>query len=466
MPHCPHLRAPDGFRALGGMTTRFLLALVVLGALPALAGAQTLPQPSERLPLDTAIRLALAHNRQVQAARLETASADDAIAIARSRRLPSFSIEGSASQLLSPVSFSFPKGAFGDFATIGPVPAVDTTVDVPRRPTAYVSSSVSQPLTQLVKINVGVRNAVVSRDLQTEQVRSAELSVVNSVTRLYASILQTQSALEATRVALALYAELDRTVQVRVAQQVALRSDALDVQFRIAQEQLTETTVLNTLASQKEQMNQLLGRDVRTAFEVESLAVASAVDVDLTAAQQHALDRRPDVRRARLVVRQAELDRAVTRAGRLPEVSAAVSYTSNVNIDMLPANLASAGVQVTWEPFDWGRRGRELASKGRAIEQATLALREAEARAVIEVNARFRTLAEKRALLRVTELAQATGRERMRVKTNQYQLQAALLPDVLQLRSELAATDDRYQQALSAFWSAKADFALAIGEDR
>ena len=448
------------------MTTRIALVFVLFGVLPALTGAQTLPPPSERLPLDAAIRLALAHNRQVQAARLETASAGDAIATARSRRLPTFSLEGSASQLLSPVSFAFPRGAFGDFATIGPVPAVDSTIEVPRRPTAYVSTSVSQPLTQLVKLNLGVHSAVARRDLQAEEVRATELSVANSVTRLYASILQTQSALEATREALALYAELDRTVQVRVAQQVALRGDALDVQFRLAQEQLSQTTALNALASQKEQMNQLLGRDVRTPFEVEQLAAATVVDVDVSAAQQQALDRRPDVRRARLAVRQAELDQRVTRAGRLPEVSAAVSYMSNVNMDVMPTNLASAGVQVKWEPFDWGRRGRELASKGRAIEQATLSLREAESRAVIEVSARFRTLSEKRALLRVVELAQATARERVRVKTNQYQLQTALLPDVLQLRSELAAADDRFQQALSAFWTAKADLTLAIGEDR
>jgi outer membrane protein TolC len=65
----------------------------------------------------------------------------------------------------------------------------------------------------------------------------------------------------------ALYRELDRTLQVRVAQKVALRSDALDVQFRLAQEELSRTTQQNALWSQKEQLNQLLGRDLRAEFE-------------------------------------------------------------------------------------------------------------------------------------------------------------------------------------------------------
>ena len=49
--------------------------------------------------------------------------------------------------------------------------------------------------------------------------------------------------------------------------------------------------------------------------------------------------------------------------------------------------------------------------------------------------------------------------------TNQYQVQAALLPDVLKLRADVAGADDDYQQALMAFWTAKADFEQAVGED-
>ena len=62
-------------------------------------------------------------------------------------------------------------------------------------------------------------------------------------------------------------------------------------------------------------------------------------------------------------------------------------------------------------------------------------------------------------------MGQETVREKLRVKTNQFQIQAALLADVLNLRADLAATNDRYQQALLAFWTAKADFEHATGED-
>ena len=107
----------------------------------------------------------------------------------------------------------------------------------------------------------------------------------------------------------------------------------------------------------------------------------------------------------------------------------------------------------------------ELATKTYTANQARLAVREAEDRAVLDVNVRFRKMTEMRAQLNVAKIAQESAREKLRVKTNQYQIQAALLSDVLHLRADRADADDRYQQALSAFWTAKADFEQATGED-
>ena len=434
--------------------------------LPAVVAAQsTTVAISERLSLDAAVRLAVENNRQLQSSQLQVKKADEDIAVARTRRYPVFDVEGQASQLITPVDFAFPQGAFGEYPGIGPVPATDTKVSVPRQLTYYFASQMSQPITQLFRVNLGIDSAVATRAIEQERLHSQRLSVVNSVKRLYFAILQTESALDATDQAIALYRELDRTLEVRVAQKVALRSDSLDVQFRLAKEQLTRTTQLNTLASQKEQMNQLLGRDVRTDFVVEPVAAVSIAEIDLTAARGRALEHRPDVREARLRVQQADLDRRLTKADRIPDLSVAVSYSSYFNIDVMPTNLASVGLQFKWEPFDWGRKDKQLAGKTHTVEQAKLAVRDAEDRVIVDVNNRFRTLAEKRALLNVAQMAQATSREKLRVKTNQYQVQAVLLPDVLQLRAEQANSDDQYQQALLAFWTAKADFENALGEE-
>jgi outer membrane protein TolC len=448
------------------VTSRIATCYIVLSLLPAGAAAQS-PSTSagERLSLEAAIKLAVESNRSLATAKLQLQKAEEDLAVSRTRKRPSFETTLDASQLLTPVKFSFPTGSFGTYPGIGPVPGVDSEVTTPTRPTFYAFAQLTQPLSQLQRIGFGIKGAEATRDIERERTRQQQLSLVNGIKRLYFAIQQTESSLRATDEAIALYRELDRTLEVRVAQKVALRSDALDVQFRLAQEELTKLTRTNTLASQKEQLNQLLGRDVRTVFETETIAPMTPLDINVEAAQTRALETRPDVKEARLKVEQADLDRRAKKSERIPDISLAVGYLSNFNIDVMPKNLATVGVQLKWEPFDWGRRGRELASKTHTVDQARLAVRDTEDKVVLEINSHYRKLAEARAFLNVAQMAQSATRERLRVKTNQFQIQAALLSDVMQLRAELAETNDQYQQALLTLWTAKADFELAAGEE-
>jgi outer membrane protein TolC len=121
---------------------------------------------------------------------------------------------------------------------------------------------------------------------------------------------------------------------------------------------------------------------------------------------------------------------------------------------------------MNWEVFDWGRKKHQLAEKEKTIEQANNNLRDAENNVRIEVGAKLRELQQTRQALRVAQLKQETARENMRVSLNKYQVKAALLSDALQSQAALADADYQYQQALQAFWTAKADYEKAIGADK
>jgi outer membrane protein TolC len=119
-----------------------------------------------------------------------------------------------------------------------------------------------------------------------------------------------------------------------------------------------------------------------------------------------------------------------------------------------------------WEVFDWGRKKNQLAEKDSAVEQAKNGQREAESLVLIEVGDKFRKLQQTRQALVVAQLGQETARENMRVSVNKYKLQAALLSDVLQTQATMADADYQYQQALLAFWTARAEYEKAIGADK
>jgi len=416
------------------------------------------------LSLRNAVVMALAHNRAVANASAQVDKADQDVAIARTRRLPAFKIETQASQLLQPVDVTFSRGAFGDLPGVGPVPATDTNIRTPAKLTMVFDAQASQPLTQLHKLNLNVQWNQVTREYQREQLRDTELAIVGEIKRTYYGIAQTRSALDANLQALTLLRELNRVVSTRVVQQVALKSDGLSVETRLAETDLARVKLQNALDTQKEQLNLLLGRDVRTPFDVEDVPDAAGPEVNLASAQTMALDSRPDVKQARIRLEQAELARRIAKADYVPDVAVAVSYFSPMNIDGAPRQIATAAIQAQWEPFDWGRKARTVASKDIEISQARNNVREAEDRAVVDVNSRFRQLDEARVQLRSVRLAQETARETARVRAAQYEVHAALLADVLQAQASLADNDHQYQQALAAFWTARADFERALGE--
>src|SRR5262249_23686904 len=154
-------------------------------------------------------------------------------------------------------------------------------------------------------------------------------------------------------------------------------------------------------------------------------------EVDIVAARARAMEQRPEIREAHLKVKHAEYDRRIKKSEYIPDVSLSFNYASSVNINFVPRQMSSVGLLVSWEPFDWGRKKRELAEKSRGIEQAQQAQRETGSAVLIEVNAKFRKLQETRQLLTIGRLAEDTAREQARVLSNRYAAQAALLKDVL-----------------------------------
>jgi Outer membrane efflux protein len=60
----------------------------------------------------------------------------------------------------------------------------------------------------------------------------------------------------------------------------------------------------------------------------------------------------------------------IKRAEFIPDLDLVFRYAHPATNDRLPQNIALAGVSLTWEIFDWGRKSREAAERERAAEQA------------------------------------------------------------------------------------------------
>jgi outer membrane protein len=245
-----------------------------------------------------------------------------------------------------------------------------------------------------------------------------------------------------------------------------LKNASLEVKTRLAKAEYEAINLSNDLAARKEQLNDLLGRDVRIDFRLNPIPDVSGFPAGLESARTRALQQRPEIREAKLKITQAETDRRIKKSEYIPDVSAGFIYLGFQNFgDGIPKNLASVGLAIKWEVFDWGRKQDELSEKDKTIEQAKDRLLEAESRVLIDVGDKFRRLQQTRQALVVAQLNEQTAQETLRINTNKYRLTSALLSDVLQSQSTLAEANHDFQQALLGYWTARAEFEKALGED-
>jgi outer membrane protein TolC len=421
-------------------------------------------QQDDVLTLEHAIALAETGNRQIKIASKEVDKANEAILASRTQRLPQFHLSFLGGELLTPLNFEFDKGVFGSING-NPVPSTDTEITTPRRPFAFVNGQVTQPLSQLHQINLSIHEKEVEAKLAAEGVRLQRHQIINAVKSEYYTLLQTQSEIEAAESTTATYRELDRVTDQYVAERTVLKYESLDVKAQLAKAELDLVTLQDTLASEKERLNGLMGRDVRTEFSVSGIPEAAEEERDIAAAREHALASRPEIRQASLKIDQAIYDERAQKSQYIPEVSAAFNYLSLFNSQVLPRNSASVGVLVNWDVFDWGYKRHLLEEKKRTTEQSHLNLNEAQSQIVIEVGTRFRKLKEARARLKVAQLSQEAEKEKLRVVMEQHKQKTVLLDKVLEEQGAWAQASTNWQQALAGFWTARAEFEKSLGED-
>jgi len=417
--------------------------------------------------LQQAIEAAEANNRAIRAARLESAKALTEVNVARTYRLPAFSVAALGSQSLAHLGLTFPLGSLGVYPGIGPIPGKSTTLTGPLQPAGIFYASIAQPLSQQHKIGLGIKLARVGAEIADETVRSRQQTTVNEVRRLYYGVLQAESGQRSLQATVEFLKQLDQDTGRIVAQRVALQAESLDVKAQLVQAEFALLKLQDPLETQKQQLNRLMGRHPETPFEVDPLTATDFEMPDLKEAYAKAIESRPEIRLARLQVKKAELDHRLKRAERIPDVSLTMTNVATVNLSpILPNRLSVVGVQVTWDVYDWGRKRKQAEEKRLAEEQASLDESDIEAQIIVEVAHQYRKLIEARKEVEVAQASQSARRELLRVTRNRYGQRDVLLSDVLKAQSGLVEADNRFTQALLDLATAQSDFEKAIGGDQ
>jgi outer membrane protein TolC len=328
------------------------------------------------------------------------------------------------------LKFRVPAGTFGTYPATGPIPATNSNITSPVRFGAFINASAAQPLSQLYKVKLAVKQVQLGIDIAHEEVRGEKQEITRQVKDAYYQLAQLQAQVESAKAGVQALIALSTVTEQRLSAQTVLASDSLTVKAKLKQQRYRLLTLQDSFEVQKQSLNDLLGRDLRAQFRVEIEPVTDIAESDLEVARNLALEQRPEVREARLQVKSAQLDVRRERAEYIPDISIAVNYLSFQNVNFLPQNAGSVGFAMKWQPFDWGYKKHKIRELKAASEQKTLTEQDAEQRVLLDVEDKFRKLGEAR---------------------------------MLQQQATVSQTDAQYQQALAGFWSSHAEFEKAIG---
>ena len=443
---------------------RTLSVLLLLMMLPAsvMRGQE---EPPKLLSMEEAVSLARSHNRELKQAEVEIHKQKEAFSEAKTQLYPRFDTYFLASELLTPLDFTIRSGTFGTFPATGPIPARDSKIHTPARPVAITSVTATQPLTQLIRINLSIKQQKLAAEHSQQSYFEREQELVNEVRRAYYAILQSQSELESQRALLAYLEALQQLTGRRLQQEAVLKADSLRITAQRTKALYQLTVIEDALADRKEALNHLLGRDLQTEFTVEMVPAFHPEESSVQEARKIATEMRPEIKAETIKKERAALETKIEKTRYIPDISIQANYLTAPNISFLPQNLGAVGVLLTWQPWDWGQKRHNIAQKVDAEKQAQLSIDNVKDQVLQEVDSTFRRLREAREMLTAAQAARDAEAETLRNEMDAYSHQTIVLSDLLQQQSSVASAEDQYRQGLLAFWTARADFERALGEE-
>jgi outer membrane protein TolC len=431
------------------------------------AAAQPAQQQSSlpELTLEQAVELAVANNSSLKTAGLETQRVADDLNANRTRRFANTQITALGAQLVTKPSVTFPAGSLGTYSATGPIPGTNQKIEIARKPTGIVSVLVAQPLSTQYQLHLQLKALALGVEGTRQDQEKTRQDVVDQVRRAYYSVVETQSVLDSLQASLPYYEESRRLASENRGKETILESDLLNAGAQLLKSQNAISDATDRMASASEKLNDLMGRDIHTQFRVAGIDNADADLATPEAMEARALQGRPDLKKAKLQVQQADYDARAKKAEYIPDVSLAFSYYTTANFEnILPSNIGAVGLSLKWEPWDWGRKRQEYAEKRVIEEQAKVGVSATERNVQLEVRNASRQLENTRRQLALSDATERAARQKLKEVQEQVKRQAALSRDLFQTQSDLASADSQQQQALAAFWKARADLKKAIGE--
>ncbi|MCZ2077207.1 MAG: efflux RND transporter permease subunit [Bryobacterales bacterium] len=418
---------------------------------------------TRRLTLPEAVDTALRQNAMLKIARLKAEENRYRAGAARANYFPRATNESNLLNTVERQKIAIPAGIFGVFQDEGPVPPHPIPIEQGSSNLFYTTTTLGQPLTQLVKIRAGHGVALADAAAAAADLKKAGNEIALKVHELYFGLLIARAQKRAAQAQLE-FAE----ARMRDSRAAVEAGNILEVALIGARAGLLENrhqllAADDRIADLAVEFNDLLGLPLDTVVELVPPSPADTSPSDHGEYTRIALAESPDVRAAEEAVEKARRGVTAAKADYIPELTAFVQHVYQNGVPFLARNNGIFGLRMNWDLFDFGKRRSVIGEREALLAQAEENLRRQKNRVSVEVEKAVRKLERARQMLEVAREALHLRRENERLTADQVEVGVASASAASETRAAAAKAEADLLRANLGYLLAHAELQRTIG---
>jgi outer membrane protein TolC len=449
---CSHLK-----KGVAQATALGLILFLALAA-PGRAAAET-----RILELQEAVNLALDQNSALKIARARVLESGHTEAAARADYFPHLSDNATLSVLSDNQVISIPAGSLGTVPGLGAFPQEKVDIDQGSDTPFLNTLTLRQPLTQLLKIRDAARIAAADKGISEADLRKSEVDVAFLAKQLYFGLLlarQHRSAAQAVIQAAeeSLRESRDAETSGNTLPVTVTRARVKLLQAR--QEFLAAQIRISDLSTE---LSDLMGLPLDTEYELSYTRQGLEAPLPQESYLATAIAKNPGIQAAQKAVDKAASGVSAARHDYIPDIGLFGSYIHQDGVSFVKNDIGVAGLQMTWDIFEWGKKGDILGQRKMQLVQADENRNRLTRQVEVRVRKAYRQLEQTQKMLDVAQEALALQDERLHLGDNQ--LAAATITAAVhgQLVSDRENAAYNELQAYVGYCLAKAELERAVG---
>jgi outer membrane protein TolC len=422
----------------------FRISAIVLGLL--LFCHASFADETRRLTLAEAVRLAVVQNRSLKIARLKVKENEYKKDAVRSDYFPTITNQSRALHISELQTVTTPQGAFGVVSGV-PVPAQNTNLPQGKQTLYSSGTTISQPLTQLLRIHQENRAAAAEIASSRDELRNGENEVALQVHVLYYGILVAQMQKKAAEQETAFNSETLRENENDVQGGSALEVSAIQSRAALLESQQAVLTADLQIQDYTTELNDLLGLPLDTELELQPEDATRFEALSKADCIKAAWEENPEIQSAEATIQKARAGVAAAKTAYIPDVTAFVGQRYQDGVPFLVRNFGTVGINVDYTLWDSGKRRANVRESQTQLAESEENLERLKERVAVDVVRSYNKVERTKNMVNVALQAAKLREESERLARNQQQQGLILVSDV--------------RQASAANYKAKADLLQA-----